>query len=64
MFLHLSASHSVHGGGGDVHLLDRHPSADTPRQSPPTPQGRHLSPAPEMATKRAVRILLECIFFI
>ena len=46
--------HSVHGGV--------HPPRQTPpgQTSPPTGQTPPGTP-PEMATKRAVRILLECI---
>ena len=71
MFLHLSVSHSVHGGGdlgrypslGQVHSLGRY----TPGQLHPlgsyTPQA---STTPTNAcwdtvNKRAVRNLLECI---
>ena len=67
MFLHLSVSHSVHGGWTGIHLgrhppgrqppLDRH--STLPRQTPP----RHISPPPRRPLKRTVRILLTFLLF-
>ena len=67
MFLHLSLSHSVHGGWTGIHHLGRHPRADSPldrystlpRQTPP----RHISPPPRWPLKRTVRILLTFSLF-
>ena len=52
MFLHLSVSHSVHGGCGERGIwwkgvcpggegCGRHPAPWTQRQTPPGPRGRH-----------------------
>ena len=62
MFLHLSVSHSVHGGGGVMMSLPVMES--TPGTAPPPsivplrtpPKGWHTL----TVNKRAVRILLEC----
>ena len=66
MFLHLSVSHSVHGGGvpGQVHPQQVHPLG---RYTPwaGTPPGPGTPPEQCMlgdtGNKQAVRILLECI---
>ena len=62
MPLHLSISHSVHGGRGvSQHVMDR--GCTPPRQTPPwadTPIPRHSHPL-RWPLRRAVRILLECI---
>ena len=67
MFLHLSVSHSVHGGGGpaSVHAgippRTRHPREQTPpslgADIPPPGSSPMLG---DMVNKWAVRILLEC----
>ena len=59
MFLHLSVSHSVHGGGVCPSACWDTPPPPPPRQTPPwadtnLPLGRRL-------LLRMVRILLECI---
>ena len=59
MFLHLSVSHSVHGGvSTSVHAGIHTPQADTPLlgRHPPSPSRRPL--------QRMVRILLECFLVI
>ena len=70
MFLHLSVSHSVHGGGGvcPSACSDKPPGpeADTPPgPEADTPQEQTLPPTQCMLgdthNKRAVRIPLECI---
>ena len=54
MFLHLSVSHSVHGGVADTPQADPHnrhtPWADIPQTD---------TPPPKRPLQRAVRILLE-----
>ena len=78
IFLHLSVSHSVHGGGGGcipacnwwAHRLGRHPQADTlllqadtPGQTPPLAD-TPLADTPRRQLKWAVRVLLDCIAFL
>ena len=71
MFLHLSVSHSVHGGSVSVHAgIADPPGADIPQEQTPDPPGTdpHGADTPtaqcmlgDTANKRAVHILLECI---
>ena len=64
MFLHLSVSHSVHGGGD---CLPQCMLGYTPQEQTP-PLGADIPPAQCMlgdtGNKRAVRTLLECILVI
>ena len=67
MFLHLSVSHSVHGGGLPQCMLGYPPGPGTPgsRHPPPWEQTSPPGAAPmlgDMVNKWAVRILLECNF--
>ena len=64
MFLHVSVSHSVHGGGSaSVHAGIPPPGADTPLAHPPS--GTLFPPLlqsmlGDAVNARTVQILLEC----